>query len=406
MESQRVEAVPRHPKESKLQNPAHVPSISRKDSIFSMPNLPAELITEILLKLPVKPLLRFSCVSKSWLALISSPEFVKTHLLLSASNKNYTHHGVIFEVSNDNHNVKDCSLSSLLYNSVTEAFDLDYPSKNPNHFPRIVGSINGLICLVISSFDGLPDLFLWNLSVRKYKKLRNYRLNVSRRYHEDECVDFNFGFAYDEFQDDYKVVGVFPIYRYVHLCRIEVKIYNLKSNSWRSIDDFKGRLLLDDHSGKLVNGKLYWLDRGWNIVSIDLTDEKWAEVEQPCSFKKCDFLSLGVFRSDLSAFCNEAWTHVDVWVMKEYGVKESWEKIFTIKSPVDSTGNRFHPLILMSNEGEILLQFGSRFTNYNSKDDSIKYLDVTNFAPSLEAQIYVKSLVCPFLPRTQQQQRS
>lgn len=95
MESQRDEAVPRHPKQSKPQNPAHVPSISRKDSIFSMPNLPAELITEILLKLPVKPLLRFSCVSKSWLAIISSAEFVKTYLLLSASNKYYTHHGVI-----------------------------------------------------------------------------------------------------------------------------------------------------------------------------------------------------------------------------------------------------------------------------------------------------------------------
>ncbi|XP_009775226.2 F-box/kelch-repeat protein At3g23880-like [Nicotiana sylvestris] len=311
-----------------------------------------------------------------------------------------------FEVSNDNSDVKDCSLSSLLHNSVTEAFDLDYPGKNPNHFPRIVGSINGLICLVINSFDGLPDLFLWNPSVRKYKKLRNYRLNLSRRYHEDECVDFNFGFAYDEFQNDYKVVGVFPIYRCIHLCRIEVKIYSLKSNSWRSIDHFKGRLLLDDHSGKLVNGKLYWLDKGWNIVSIDLACEKWAEVEQPCSCKKCGFLSLGVFRSDLSAFCNEAWTHVDVWVMKEYGVKESWVKIFTIKSPVDSTANIFYPPILMSNEGEILIQFVSRFTKYNSKDESIKYLDVTNFAPSLEAQIYVKSLVCPFIrkgPRTQQQ---
>ncbi|XP_055813623.1 uncharacterized protein LOC129883080 isoform X2 [Solanum dulcamara] len=44
------------PKQSK---PTEIPSISSKDSVLSMPNLPAELITEFLLKLPVKSLLQF-----------------------------------------------------------------------------------------------------------------------------------------------------------------------------------------------------------------------------------------------------------------------------------------------------------------------------------------------------------
>ncbi|PHT85809.1 hypothetical protein T459_07915 [Capsicum annuum] len=102
---------------------------SKGDSVLPMPNLPAELITKILLKLPMKYLLQFRSLSKSWLLLISSPEFVKNHLLLSATNKNYTHHRVMIKTGNSNHDIKDCSVSSLLYDSVTEAFDLNYPGK-------------------------------------------------------------------------------------------------------------------------------------------------------------------------------------------------------------------------------------------------------------------------------------
>ncbi|XP_059313716.1 F-box/kelch-repeat protein At3g23880-like isoform X3 [Lycium ferocissimum] len=391
MEFEEDEDLPQHPKRSKPANPVHFPSIS----VLPIPNLPAELIIEILLKLPVKSLVKFRSVSKSWIELISSPHFVKTHLLLSGSNKNYTHHGVTFMVaSTANLGFKVCSLRALLYHPVTEAFDLDYPGKNPDDHPRLVGSINGLICLAIRILHGFDDLYLWNPSIRKYKKLPSYTLNLNRRDCEVRLDDFNFGFAYDEFQDDYKVVGIFPIYRRGRLCRVEVNIYSLKSNSWRRIDDFQGRELLYGPA-KFVNDKLHWTAWGRDVISFDLADEKWSEVEQPSCFKGCEFLKLGMFGSDLSAFCNYARTHVDVWVMTDYGVKESWTKMFTVKSPDDSTGI-FYPPILMSNEGEILLQFGSRFTKYNPKDDLIRYLDVTGVGPYIEAEIYVKSLVCPF----------
>nr|GLL42214.1 F-box/kelch-repeat protein At3g23880-like [Ipomoea trifida] len=42
---------------------------------------------QMLWRLPVKPLMRFQCVSKAWLAMISSPDFVKTLLDLHKSDK-------------------------------------------------------------------------------------------------------------------------------------------------------------------------------------------------------------------------------------------------------------------------------------------------------------------------------
>ncbi|KAI8561469.1 hypothetical protein RHMOL_Rhmol04G0342200 [Rhododendron molle] len=44
------------------------------------PDLPHEVVYDILSRLPVKPLCRFKSVSKSWLALITDPHFIKSHL--------------------------------------------------------------------------------------------------------------------------------------------------------------------------------------------------------------------------------------------------------------------------------------------------------------------------------------
>jgi hypothetical protein len=45
-----------------------------KDSITK------DMVMQILLKLPVKSMLRFRCASKSWNSLVTSPGFMKNHL--------------------------------------------------------------------------------------------------------------------------------------------------------------------------------------------------------------------------------------------------------------------------------------------------------------------------------------
>ncbi|KAF3652829.1 hypothetical protein FXO38_15906 [Capsicum annuum] len=92
----------------------HQPTIQTSDSIFTLPILPLELITEILVRLPVKSLLKFKSVSKSWVSLISSPDFIKNHLNLSANNKDNTYHRIILR---DSHPPRDpkANMSKMVY---------------------------------------------------------------------------------------------------------------------------------------------------------------------------------------------------------------------------------------------------------------------------------------------------
>lgn len=348
---------------------------SIEDPVLPIPTLPEELITAILVRLPVKSLLQFKCVSKEWFALISSTHFVKTHLSISA--KDCTRHRLMLEIGKHHGLLRHCSVSSLFYDSVTDAFDLDYPIKDPQ---RIVGSVNGLICYRIAS----NGFVLWNPSTRKFNQVPDPMPTKTADY------SFSYGFGYDEVLDDYKVVAIFIE---ISKCYCDAKIYSLNSDSWRTLDDFQ-RKMVRGSSGKLVNGKLHWLTKGWGIMSIDLVDEKCRKVEQPCYRKEIYFLTLGVLGNDLSVL-SSCRKRIDVWVMKEYGVKESWTKLYTIKCP----NYMLSPPLCMSIEGEVLHMFGSALTIYNPEDDLMRYPEVTIVDGYLKAELYIESLVCPVLQK-------
>ncbi|XP_049403407.1 F-box/kelch-repeat protein At3g23880-like [Solanum stenotomum] len=347
-----------------------------------MGSLPEELIAAILVRVPVKYLLQFKCVSTKWFDLISSPEFVKTHLSFSA--KDYTRHISLLQLDTLDTNIKSCSVSSLFHDSITEALDLDCPMKYPHQRVYVSGSVNGLVCLT-DRFDGLV---LWNPSIRKFKKVLDFVPTQMCR-----CWSMC-GFGYDEVHDDYKVVGIFSsmIKSY-----FEAVIYSLKNDSWRTLEDFKPGMSYCS-SSKFVNGKLHWIimRKGrWGIMSIDLVDEKWGKVELPCSNKEGD-LKLGVLGNDLSVVCkNHERTHSDVWVMKEYGFKESWTKLYTIRYPENY---KLSPPLFMYNKGEIMLVFESTLAIYNPKNGSITHPEVINVDGSIKAALCIESLVCPDLP--------
>ncbi|XP_060216314.1 uncharacterized protein LOC132643802 [Lycium barbarum] len=176
------------------------------------------------------------CVSKSWVALIST---------LNLSRLWFDHFGST---------IKNYSLSSLLYDYVSEAFDLDYPMERDRTRLEVVGSVGGL------KFKKLPTATLMSFTSMS------------------DCVSkpyaYMYDFGYDELHDDYK----------------------------RSTDAIHRGVMsnkLGDEPSMLLNGKLHWRS-SWDIISVDLVDGKWGKMEQPC-YAKGDFNSkFGILGSDLS----------------------------------------------------------------------------------------------------------
>lgn len=204
-------------------------------------DLPQELITEILSRLPGKSLVRFRCVSKSWFSLIYSSEFIKTHLLKSSTNNAYTRHGLIFTICVPDVKVKQCSLAHVLNTDATTATEMDYPSDSivdPLNYVysevKVVGSCNGFFSTEI----GGKDLFFWNPPIRKSKKLPDFEIGW-KYYHNS-----TYGFGYDESNDDGKVVLIFCLYggsggppKGQH--KSQVLVYSLKADSWLMIENLK-----------------------------------------------------------------------------------------------------------------------------------------------------------------------
>lgn len=151
--------------------------------------LPQELIIQILLRLPVKSLLRFKCVSKSWLSLITDPHFAKSHFELAAALADR----ILFIASSAP------ELRSIDFNdSASVAVTVEFPGPKPYyHFVEIIGSCRGFMLL-----HCVCHLCVWNptTSVHKIIPLSPVFFNKDITF----CTLLS-GFGYDPSTDDYSV---------------------------------------------------------------------------------------------------------------------------------------------------------------------------------------------------------
>ncbi|XP_076891861.1 F-box protein CPR1-like [Bidens hawaiensis] len=342
-------------------------------------NLPTDIAAELLLRLPVESVLRCKSVCKSWYSLIYDPQFVKSHLAISTRSNN--HHRLIYntKVLRDSRQIlklKTCNLRDVLYdNSINNALDIDYPLRDPLKYVYAIASCNGLLCMAI--MDEL--LFIWNPSTRK-----SYRLPPTG-YRKEFGSYVLYGFGYDESTDDYKVVEL--SFNNKDKRETLVKIYSLKSGNWKKIDAIP-HCFTNTFLGNFSNGALHWVTtKGlgpWAIISLDLAKESFGEVLQPLYDEGDKDLRLGCLNEWLCVLCDYRGTRADIWVMKDYGVKDSWTKLVSIPYLNVPWRERLLRPLCMSNDGKMLLQFGFRkVIVYDSKNNS--YSEIQNLDRCLGA---------------------
>ncbi|XP_026443002.1 F-box/kelch-repeat protein At3g23880-like [Papaver somniferum] len=232
-----------------------------------MSSLPEEVYLEILYRVPVKTTFVCKCVCKSWLSLISTPDFIKMHLNVSIQKNNpkvmIKYHDpvnqgtITFSVSYD-------SLSSSTNEFEDEAIAMDYPLESDGYLFKTWGTCDGLFCL---GFEvGVADvLYLWNPATREYKELPESPNESSESKEIGVC-----GFGYDDRNGDYKIVKLLQYRRMVEdsypVDREDpsqgmslVDVYTMGSNSWKSIASVPYSFPICGDPGVLVNGVLHWL---------------------------------------------------------------------------------------------------------------------------------------------------
>ncbi|XP_057803068.1 F-box/kelch-repeat protein At3g23880-like [Salvia miltiorrhiza] len=281
-------------------------------SVHSL-HLHQEIIEEeILPRLPVKSLLRFRCVSKSWHSLIGSERFIKTHLKNSTNNQNYAHWKVI--LNSRKHGMVHCSMLSYLNEERVNLSPIDDNLMITTDL--VVGCCNGLVCVV--NADEFC-FFVLNPATRISIELPE----IDHLIHHLQFTKL--GFGWEEESGAYKVfVGVFYEYGDERLG----KVYSSKTNSWKTVEHG----CLDWHctSGKFACGRLHWVAVSGGhtyIESFDLKSEVFETMELPCKLRKGDGIRpwLWVIEGCLSVVCDDYGNGKRrVWIMKEYGVKESW----------------------------------------------------------------------------------
>ncbi|XP_030964101.1 F-box/kelch-repeat protein At3g23880-like [Quercus lobata] len=316
--------------------------------------LPFDIVLNILARLPVKSVTRFRCVCKSWDSSITTPYFISTHL---NHNKNHGNGCVIHMPS-----VRDTNPSSNTNRPVcTVALDRPFdriseigvPFDFPNACFQIVGSCNGLLCLAnYGSSTCANDIYLWNPSIRKFKKLPHTCLRQLRFV--------KLGFAYHSQNNDYKVVRIsfssfflalaLPLSLPLPLPLPEVEVYTLSSDSWRRVGiEFTTSVVNcpnDLSPAPLVSGALHWLAfvvegeenrKGKNmILSFDVNSEKFGKLELPNGSANTLQRCLSSFKGKLSFITSEhseqPGFQFSIWALREYGVVESWNKLFVVPS--------------------------------------------------------------------------
>ncbi|KAK9938163.1 hypothetical protein M0R45_014918 [Rubus argutus] len=348
--------------------------------------LPAEIIVEILSRLPVKSLCRFRCVSKPWHSLISNPKFIAQHAKKAIEDKevflrrrrvicNDERRRCLYSLNldeflNHNHNHNDDDDTLVLQNrrvGLVTATELDFvyneisaQGRRRYSIPVIYSCNNLLLCQTSCG------VYLVNPATREMRKLpKTPSWGIVSLFRWSL-----YGFGFDYSTNQYKVVNGQAD------CAVDgivFSVYTLKTDSWRQIVCLSN-YIPHCFDGVFLNGAVHWLvwtvgDRVLSrvIASFLLAEEEVREIPLPPIGDETRSPILGVFRDCLCiTFVCSAETFNEFWIMKKCRVSESesWTKMRVSMSYHRLSHSNFWT------ESHDLMVCGTSFVMYDFKKES------------------------------------
>ncbi|XP_057786540.1 F-box/kelch-repeat protein At3g23880-like [Salvia miltiorrhiza] len=331
-------------------------------------NLPPEIITEIFLRLPVVSIPISKCVCKRWLHLLESDAFVKSHFARSAP---------ALVVLGDSGQLKVLELEGELdlHLHLDPLTHYDFPY----HRGNIVSCVNGFPILRNCGDDALMEndwLSVCNPITREVIKLDLLDLSSE--------VASAYGFGASKITGRYKAVC---IYFESYDDKLDCHVYTLGTGSWRRLEGIP--YVHHFGPGAFVNGNLHWIatiggEASW-ISCFDVETECFSFFKAPPYHAQGLPFIRGRSISALSGclwFCKVASEHVNdggceltIWIMKEYGVDESWSLEYVIPHDLDD-GLRYVVPIKVFENGDLLMlvtvRFSRRIFYYSNKNKTMQ----------------------------------
>lgn len=321
-------------------------------------DLPEDVVMEILSRLPVKSLIRFKAVNKSWYALIRNPDFIARHLRLATSSKH--HRGVVL---NRDHEITRTPWVSLHSNDTLEVSRyVDILRFFPQDVEELVvfGPCNGILCLFGVPADRNDDygrsngIVLWNPATRESKTVPI----IHRPPTVPSTFSFSFGFGIDPKTNDYKVIRILN-FNFL-LCVVEV--YSLSTDSWRMIDTSlnPNYRVNSPRFPSYLNGVHHWwaCERGNRdrrlMLSFDMSNEVFQEILLPPLNERPTFEAIAVINDSVALIVvnnDRGRKCYDVWVMNESGLERTWTMSLTI-----GPRPQFSSLVELRDDGLVLLR--------------------------------------------------
>lgn len=311
--------------------------------MFEKKRLPDEMISEILLRVPVKSLVRFKSACKLWQSLISDPKFTKSHFDLAAAPTER-----LLLIASPDKEILSLDFNASLFDRAA-VVPLTSPIEIPELYSyrniEILGSCRGFLLLEISE---LRCFCMWNPSTRVHMKIPYSPISSKSRI-------FLEGFGYDPSTDDYLVVQA--LYPVDDKGSNRVQFFSLKANSWIEIEDaylpYKkmGRKYILTCRGSLLNNTIHWLVLCWYkefeneeaeeeedipvILAFDLKKRRFSELPLPIDYKyDYDQINALTVLGDLLGLCSVVGGSLQIWAMEEYKVQSSWTKTLLVSLDV------------------------------------------------------------------------
>ncbi|KAK1367172.1 F-box domain-containing protein [Heracleum sosnowskyi] len=243
----------------------------------------------------------------------------------------------------------------------TTAIAISEPLRTLLRGTGLVGSCNGLLCL----YQRKTDIYLWNPATRKCKELPIAPTDFIRPFDIDPS--FLCGFGYDAVNDDYKVLRILRPDR----------------------PDLAGSKL-----------RLWVLKAAYQFLLLILPLKIVArEVPMPAvQYKNPNKLSLCIFAESLCVLILYPSIRMDVWSMKEYGIGNSWCKLFSLEHTLlVSSSISVRPVAYSKCRGDVLVEVvDKKVMWYNLERKTIRTVNIANMPDVFhDLEVYTESLVPP-----------